>query len=63
MWIVKLGDNTRHSAWNSKKEALHQAEVLEQHGYIQPDRYRSGKIEDFVEYDDTVQCENGHYYV
>jgi hypothetical protein len=28
MCIEKFGDNTRHSAWNSKREALHQSEVL-----------------------------------
>ena len=63
MWIVKLGDNTRHSAWNTKKEALHQAEVLENYGYIRPDRRQSNGLADFLERDDTVSCENGHYYV
>jgi len=61
MWIVTLGDNTRHSAWNSKKEALHQAEVLQDHGYIQIDRWNS--LNDFVTHDDTTHCDNGHYYV
>jgi hypothetical protein len=63
MWIVKLSDNTRHSAWNSKREALHQAEVLEQHGYIKVERWWGGTLADFIEYDETVTCENGHYYV
>ena len=62
MWIVKFGDNRRHSAWRSKKEARHQAEVLEQNGYIKPDR-RNQTLADFVEFDETVSCENGHYYV
>lgn len=62
MWIVKLGDNTRHSAWNSKKEAIAQADVLRDYGYIMPDP-RDQTLADFVEYDCTVQCENGHYYV
>jgi len=57
MWIVKLGDNSRHSAWDSKKEALQQAKVLKNYGCIK------GDLGNFVEYDDTVSCENGHYYV
>ena len=63
MWIVKFGDNRRHSAWNSKQEALHQAEVLEQHGYIKPYRRHARAFANFIEYDETVSCENGHYYV
>ena len=57
MWIVLLGDDTRHSAWSSKSEALHQAEVLYENGYI------GSNTRDFVIYDRTVQCKNGHYYV
>ncbi len=64
MWVVNLGDNTRHSAWLSKAKAMQQAEVLEEHGHLVP-RNRSWwrKLSDFVEYDETTQCENGHYYV
>lgn len=61
MWIVKLVDNNRHSAWLSKNDALHQVEVLKEYGY-----YRFIDEEDlvnFVELDETVVCEDGHYYV
>ena len=63
MWIVKFGNRERHSAWNSKREALHQAETLEQHGCIRPDRRLKRTLNDFVEFDATVSCKNGHYYV
>jgi predicted secreted protein len=62
MWIVKLGDNTRHSAWRSRMEALIQAEALEDRGYIKPSS-DAQTLDEFVEYDETVSCENGHYYV
>jgi len=61
MWIVKFGNNTRHSAWSSKNEAKHQVEVLINHGMIKISRYTL--LTDFIEFDDTVSCENGHYYV
>jgi len=32
MWIVKINDYQRHSAWNSKKEAIKQFEVLVDYG-------------------------------
>jgi len=57
MWIVKINDYQRHSAWNSKKEAIKQFEVLKNYGYLK------GNWEDFIEFDETVNCENGHYYV
>ena len=57
MWIVKINDYQRHSAWNSKKEAIKQFEVLVDYGYLK------GESEDFIEFDETVNCENGHYYV
>ena len=65
MWIVIFGNKTRHSAWNSKQEAIQQAKVLEAVGYI---RGNQGKddlwlLSDFVIFDETVQCRNGHYYV
>ena len=62
MWIVKLGKNARHSAWNSKAEALHQAKVLKDHGIIKP-HGRQTLRKDYIEFDETCQCENGHYYV
>ena len=53
MWIVLLCDGTRHSAWRSRREALHQARTLLEYGYK---RNR-------IELDETVSCGNGHYYV
>jgi len=61
MWIVILGDNTRHSAWDSKQEAIKQVKVLQDYGYIKPTK--ESPIKSFIEYDKTVDCENGHYYV
>jgi len=58
MWIVIFGDKTRHSAWNSRKEAIEQVKVLADNRIIKPI-----VLSDFVYYDDTVTCENGHYYV
>lgn len=63
MWIVKFDDNTRHSAWSSKDEALHQAAVMEKYGLISPDHHGGDGLLAFVENDDTVECKNGHYYV
>lgn len=61
MWIVTMKDNTRHSAWNSRRLALKQAKVLESYGYC----VKRGKfgVRDAVSYDATVSCENGHYLV
>ena len=53
MWIVVLNDDTRHSAWRSRQEAKHQVKTLLECGYK---RNR-------IELDETVSCENGHYYV
>jgi hypothetical protein len=61
MWIVKLEHNLRHSAWRSRQEAMHQAEVLASCGYM-PFNWRK-RVSAFIEHDATVQCENGHYYV
>ena len=60
MWIVTLPNGTRHSAWNSKREAKRQADVCYEHGM---GRDNGRRLEITVEYDDTVHCENGHYYV
>ena len=58
MWIVKFANNSRHSAWDTRKKALYQVEILKQFGYrgLTPPA-------NFVEYDETVTCEDGHYYV
>ena len=61
MWIVKFGDNTRHSAWHSEQEARQQVLVLSYYGLIKLGR--GCPLGHFVEYDETVVCENGHYYV
>lgn len=53
MWIVLFADNTRHSAWTTQQNALHQQNVLKNAGY--PDIY--------IRFDPTTQCENGYYYV
>ena len=62
MWIVGfIGEEehttkmvyVRHSAWFTEKEAEHQRDVLKEHGYRRVQVYE----------DDTVQTENGHYYV
>ena len=63
MCIVKMDGEIRHSAWNNKREALHQAEVLWQNGYIYLDPVWNTKLDDFIEFDETISCENGHYYV
>lgn len=52
MWIVMIGKE-RHSAWFTRFEANHQVKVLEVHGYKKCS----------VEFDITVKCDNGHYYV
>lgn len=62
MWVVKFDDNRRHSAWAGKSEALHQARVLVEAGLIKVYRSRTN-LENFIEYDPTVSCENGYYYV
>ena len=62
MYLVILPGGRRHSAWNTRKEAVHQKEVLKAHGYRPQDI--DGRYEDLtVEFDPTVVCENGHYYV
>lgn len=62
---MKLQDNNRHSAWNSRSEAIKQAKGLQDDGLIKlwDIKYGVRTIEDFVEEDFTVECENGHYYV
>lgn len=54
MFIVWNG-NEKHSAWYSKKEAQEQVETLIRYGY------REGRL--YIKFDETVQCENGHYYI
>ncbi len=51
MYIVYLRDNTKHSAWQSKKEAIHQAEVI--------DGYRNT----YIEYMEGLNLPNGFYFV
>lgn len=59
MWIVKLSKHKRHSAWLTVGEALNQVRVLRDAGLLK----RRGSPSRFIEFDVTVQCENGHYYV
>lgn len=63
MWIVIFGDNIRHSAWSTRREAIQQVRVLAENGYIRLDHRSPNDIARFVSYDATVSCENGHYYV
>lgn len=58
MWIVKFFNGKRHSAWASKKDALAQAWVLSENGYEM-----RAPLRENIEFDETVRCENGHYYV
>jgi hypothetical protein len=53
MYIVYLKNNKKHSAWSTKEAAQHQVQVLEGYGY-------KGA---YYEYDETIICDNGHYYV
>lgn len=52
MYVVYTEDGERHSAWDNKREALHQKEVLEDHGYKDV----------YIEYED-IEEENSHYFV
>jgi len=52
MYIVRLRDNKKHSAWDSLTEALKQIHVLKDNGYR--DCY-------FEEMD--CNYSNGHYFV
>lgn len=53
-YIVFISDRIKHSAWTSKQEAIHQLNVLREHGY----RKHELRIEQI---DHTY--ENGHYFV
>jgi hypothetical protein len=53
MFIVILSNGVRHSAWDKRNEAAKQLAVLREYGYKNPR----------IEFDDTVNCENGHYYI
>jgi len=55
MYIVLIGRTgyNRHSAWTTKPEAQQQANVLQNAGYKQVR----------VIYDETINTENGHYYI
>ena len=53
MWIVYTRETGKHSAWTTKAGARKQVEVLRDHGYRDA----------YTEKDETVSCENGHYYV
>ena len=53
MYIVILKNGVRHSAWSSMVEAKNQVAVLKDYGYK---HIR-------IEFDETVVCESGHYYV
>ena len=61
MFIAMLEENEKHSAWDTFEEAQHQVEVLRENGYYQ--HIMDFHSADFVEQDDTVSCENGHYYI
>jgi hypothetical protein len=54
MYIVYIGKG-KHSVWNTRKEAYHQADVLIQNGYSE------GKI--WIDYVEGANYENGHYFV
>ena len=57
MYIVMTNGGLRkgkkHSAWRSMEEAKKQLQVLKDYGYKQL----------HIVYDETVNCENGYYYV
>lgn len=57
MFVVYLPNNKKHSAWNTRSEAKHQVETLINNGY------GTKWSKPFYEFDETVDCENGHYYV
>jgi hypothetical protein len=60
MWIVLLKNKVRHSAWLTKGQAVHQLEVLRDAGVI---KLYNQPLKAFITFDDTVSCEDGHYYV
>lgn len=53
MYIVRLENNEKHSAWNTKQEALKQIDVLKNYGYRYP----------YYEYISGADYPNGHYFV
>lgn len=58
MYIVYFGTRKyshlrKHSAWSTVNEANKQVKVLKDYGFKRCK----------VEYDETVQADNGHYYV
>lgn len=52
MYIVKINDE-KHSAWETKSEAIYQIKVLKDYGY-------KGMT---LEFDATIEVENGRYFV
>lgn len=53
MWIVIINETVRHSAWTNFQDATSQMRVLKDSGYKSV----------CIRRDQTVSCENGHYYV
>lgn len=53
MYIVYTENDAKHSAWEEKEDAKKQARVLKNNGY------RGVSIE----YDDTANYDDGHYFV
>lgn len=51
MYLVKI-EGEKHSAWNTKKEAINQIRVLKDCGYKSLS----------YDFDSTIDTENGHYY-
>jgi len=55
MFIVILESNEKHSAWNSRDEAMNQLRILKDYGYKRPHvKFYEGF---------KGQFENGYYFV
>ena len=54
MYIVYIGKQ-KHSVWNTRKEANHQAKVLAEHGY------KEGAI--WIDFVEGANYANGQYFV
>lgn len=52
MYIVKIQSQS-HSAWLNEEAAIHQVEVLKEKGYKSA----------YYVFDETVDTEDGYYYV
>ena len=53
MWIVVFKGGKRHSAWVTREAADKQVVTLKDYGYRRV----------AVQFDSTVSCDDGHYYV